>query len=153
MTSSSKPSISGWRARHSAFKRRASSRSRAASARRSGPPRSSRAAARASFSLAWASNSSSMTLLRRDRGGGAVQRRGEGVPRQAGAFHPHRKFRNAAEGGQLAQLVGIAGRGEVAGDQGVEALKQHLRLGRGLALERLGQQRGGSGGNRAAGAL
>src|SRR6185437_751371 len=142
-----------WRRSHSARSSAAASRWRAASLSTAGSADFSSSKATRSLCSASRRRKSSMALLRGDRarglgllGQGLVER----VPSQAGALDARRILAHAGEGAQLAQ-AGI--RLGFAGDQLMELLEQGLGLGARLALDRVGEQRGGSGRDGAARAL
>src|SRR5512134_110897 len=81
----------------------------------------------------------------------AVQGGVERVPAEARALHAGRELAHAGERGELAEFGGIGGR-VVLREQFVHAAEQPLGLGHGMALDALGQQRGGGDGDRAAAA-
>src|SRR5919106_5180025 len=106
------------------------------------------------FSMSVSVSSMAGDLLSASFGGDGLllllQRGFEGMPREGGAFDADGELAHPGEHGELAQRAGIS---LTAGDQAVEALEQRVRLGHGLALERLGHQRGRGGRDGAPGAL
>ena len=91
----------------------------------------------------------SLLSFGRNRFAFAFDRRHRRVPRQDRAFHARRELVHAGKRGQLANIAGqIPGRDHV-----VDFVEQAFHFGHRLALEALGQDRGGRLRDGAAGAL
>src|SRR6202035_1149626 len=93
-------------------------------------------------------------LVGGDRAVAALERGFHRVPGERRALDPHRVLAHAGEDCQLAEVgVGASRRRGRLGDEAVEAGEEVARLRDGLALERVGHQRGGGGRDRAAAAF
>src|ERR1700690_3606089 len=88
-------------------------------------------------------------IFRAHRVGAAFQGGVERMPGERRALDAHGEFLDALQHRQLADLAGLAR----VGDQLVHVAEQGFRLFHALALDCLGHERGGGGGNGAAGAL
>ena len=69
------------------------------------------------------------------------------MPAQARALDARGILPHARQRGELAEILGAR---RIVGEQAVHAVEQRERLAAGLALDRLGHERGGGGGDRAA---